>query len=110
MQKIHQVYPVGMVCTVGRSCRGNRPGSVAVVYENYRLEPGHFGFGLLFPNGQYDGFNESDAEVFEVNPVKVCEACKNYHFSNVLDLMRDYCNGRFDSALKPLHQPPKRDL
>lgn len=57
----HSAYPVGMICTVGRAIFSNKPGTLAVVYENYCLSAEHSGVSLIFPNGNYDGFTARTA-------------------------------------------------
>lgn len=101
MDKIRQVYPVGMIVVVGAPCLRNPAQSRAVVYEHYRLGD-HVGISLIFPNGEYDGFSERDLELADVYPTGIVDPqVSRYQFSNVLQLQRDFQAGVFARALKP---------
>lgn len=95
---MHSAYPVGMQCTVGKSCLNNPPGTIAVVYEHYTLGE-HHGISLIFPNGNYDGFSEECASLFEVTPERFIAGLSDYNFENVMKLALDFDRGIFDSAL-----------
>ena len=97
--KLHQTYPVGMVCSVGRRCMNNREGALAVVYENYDFEGRMFGVSMIFQNGNYDGFSEEDMQIFEVNPVRLNPHLAKYKFQNVGQLSDHFRIGVFDKAL-----------
>lgn len=97
-KKMFSAYPVGMACVVERPVLGNSANSRAVVYEHYQIGPGHFGVGLIFENGAYDGFSEQDAEVCMVTPIRLCNSLTNYQFKNVTRLSEDFANGQFSPA------------
>lgn len=81
-----------------RECLGNEPGAIGVVYEEYDLGEG-CGVSIIFPNGDYDGFSFQEQGVFFCK-IGHEESLSNYHFTNVLQLSRDFFKGYFDAALK----------
>ncbi|WP_300494621.1 hypothetical protein [Marinobacter sp.] len=100
--KLQEAFPVGMVVTNGKPVLGARAGSLGVVYEHYSIGSGHFGVGILFVNGGYDGFSEDCTDICEINPVRFEASVSDYEFNGVDDLMERYRKGYFDKAFKPL--------
>jgi hypothetical protein len=76
------------VCDVGE--RG-------VCYEVYALG-GRPGYSFLFAQGRYDGFSPADVALFLTITGKVCAAVAAYQFTNVVQLSRDFAQGRFAAA------------
>jgi hypothetical protein len=91
-----------MVVTNGRPVLGAGAGSLGVVYEHYAIGSGHFGIGILFANGGYDGFSENCAEICEINPVRFEVSVSDYEFNGVDDLMERFRKGYFNKAFSPL--------
>jgi len=88
---------VGTVVELTRDCLGNSVGTVGVCYEVYNI--GHTGYSFIFENGNYDGFDEQDMEMF-LTITGFCKELSNYQFTNVMKLCNDFSLGVFDTALK----------
>ncbi|MBD1389453.1 hypothetical protein IC617_08440 [Neiella sp. HB171785] len=87
---LHQRFPVGAVVKLAKPCMGNPAGSLAFVYENYRLGASRQGISLLFANGKYDGFGPECVALFGLTLVRIESTLQDYQFSNVgqLDIDR----------------------
>lgn len=89
----------GDLVTLKVPCLGNPPGTRGVCYETYYLgEPG--GASFIFPNGEYDGFNEREQAAF-LTAAGHCPDCSGYRFTNVLRLSSDFARGFFTVAFHP---------
>lgn len=93
------MFEVGDIVRVEKSCLNNPAGSYAVCHEVYRIgeEPG---WSFLFPNGLYDGFSESDIQLWNVVLRGHCSDVENYEFRSVLALETDFRNKQFEPAMK----------
>jgi hypothetical protein len=91
----------GMLVYAHREAGVARLGEVGVCYDVYPRPDASTdskGYGLLFARGGYDGFSLFDISV-TVTPLRlVHEGTRAYNFSNVVELYRDYSNGRFNAA------------
>ncbi len=88
----------GTVVKLKINCLGNNPGTIGVVFEEYDLgEPG--GSQVIFENGEHCGFSPSEQEDFFVK-IGFDYDIADYRFTNVIQLSRDFENGRFDSVFK----------
>ena len=66
-------------------------GAEGVVYYHYGD-----GFQVIFPNGNYDGFSlVSDEADYFLEYVSHSKSLENYEFTNVMQVMKDFGNGRF---------------
>lgn len=73
------------------------PGMVGVCFHEYTLKGCETpGLEIIFENGEYDGFSESDQHVF-LNYIGV--TLLPYMFSNVIQVMINFKSGTFTSAL-----------
>jgi|GEM_PF-1503104 hypothetical protein len=96
---------VGTLVIARRDCGPVcRAGERGVCYEVYVLG-GRPGYSFIFQQGGYDGFSPEDvARSIEVTD-QVCPTLRDYHFSGVLQLGRDFRNGVFAQAFTmPLPQ------
>jgi len=87
---------VGSVAIAKRSSGVCDPGDLGVCYEVYELD-GRPGYSFIFERGRYDGFSPEDVELF----LFICftePSIAGYEFTNVLQLVRDFCAGRFAAA------------
>lgn len=107
MEHNHLPLHVGTFVQLKRHCLFNPEGTVGVVYEVYertwRAKEDHerFGISVIFPNGRHDGFSASERQLLltvigeSTNP-----AVRNYQFTHVTQLMRDYDKGLFTRAFQ----------
>jgi len=86
---------VGDVVALRVPCLQNEPGALGVVFNEYELN-GH-GVQIIFENGEYDGFSETDQEEW-LNYIGHNEITEGYRFTNVMKLSDDYRRGIFESA------------
>jgi len=89
-------HPVGTIIKLKLEMLGNPEGSLGVAYEECTLED-HKGTSFIFANGSYDGFSEEEQEMFVE---KVGFADMQYKFTNVIQLSRDFQDGRFNKIFK----------
>jgi len=89
---------IGDLHKLKMSCLRNPPGTVGVVFNVY-----DGGIQVIFPNGEYDGFN-TEAEHTDYNlflePYGFCEACSDYVFKNVMQVTLDFEKGYWRPALE----------
>jgi len=97
VHSIYRDYPIGMRCRVNIPVLGNPAGTIAVVYEHYKIGH-HPGVSLLFPNGNYDGFSQESLLIFGVQPEKIIAPCVDYKFTDVMRLRDDFNRGLFQRA------------
>ena len=88
-------YPIGTVVKLKLEMLGNPKGSFGVAYEEYNI--GHKGTSFIFRNGNYDGFSE-DEQVLFVDKIGFDLDIAQYKFANVIQLTRDFYDGRFVKA------------
>lgn len=80
---------------------GNPVGTLGVAFNEYFLGSDGPSLQFIFANGEYDGFNP-DEQAMYLEEVGMDESiAKDYVFSNVMQLSRDFEKGRFNSALLP---------
>lgn len=95
---------VGSIVKIGESVMNVDAGSYGVVYERYSLDEDNdepCGIGIIFENGEYDGFSRSDLEALKVTHTgRVDQRLKDYHFENAIKLSDDWRSGMFDSVFK----------
>jgi hypothetical protein len=91
-----EMIKIGTTVKLKVDCLGNKPGTLGVCYEIYNI--GHVGYSIIFENGDYDGFSESDIELF-LDVVGFDEKISNYNFQNVMKVSNDFNNGYFDESL-----------
>ncbi|MDZ4324274.1 MAG: hypothetical protein U1A73_04540 [Pseudomonas sp.] len=72
-------------------------GEVGVCYEAYTLS-GRAGYSMLFASGRYDGFSPDEVEEMLTVTDRVCAEVSGYHFRTVMQLERDWREGRFAPA------------
>ena len=107
MEHNHLPLHVGTFVQLKRHCLFNPEGTVGVVYEVYertwRAKEDHerFGISVIFPNGRHDGFSASERQLL-LTVIGGCtdQAVRNYHFTHVTQLMRDYEQGLFTRAFQ----------
>jgi hypothetical protein len=88
---------VGTIVRLKVTCLGNGPGVLGVCYsEDNAL--GRPSYGILFENGEYDGFSPDEIRTF-LEEAGFCEEICSYQFSNVMKLSQDYARGIFNVAL-----------
>jgi len=88
-------HPVGTIVKLKLEMLGNPEGSLGVAYEEDTLD--HKGTSFIFANGNYDGFDEEEQKMFVE---KVGFADTQYKFTNVIQLSRDFQDGRFSTIFK----------
>lgn len=89
----------GTVVKLKINCLGNNPGTRGVVFEEYDLgEPG--GSQVIFENGEYCGFSPDEQKDFFDDYCGFDNEISNYHFTNVIQLSRDFLKGKFDDIFK----------
>lgn len=86
--------PVGTQVRLKVKCLGNEPGTVGLVFHDYKT-----GCQVIFPNGEYCGFadeenNDEVEEFFELLGIFPIE----YRFQHVMQLSRDFKAGLFKEA------------
>jgi len=87
---------VGTRVVTKQSILGCTAGTYGVCFHVYNLG-GRIGYQFLFANGQYDGFSEEEVHQF-LNLVDIVESLTDYEFENVIQLGRDYKEGKFHDA------------
>ena len=95
---------VGTIVKLRRECLGNPVGTIGVVFYNYSD-----GSQVIFKNGEYDGFNETDSVVvfgdktekeYFLEEIRFEQKLSEYQFKNVMQVSTDYDKGMFDCVLK----------
>jgi hypothetical protein len=79
---------VGDIVMLTEPLLGNENGTVGICYEVYGSDSGSY----IFPNGNYDGFDSREHEVFLKN---IGRCSLSYNFINVIRLSYDFNNGLF---------------
>jgi hypothetical protein len=74
---------------------GNATGAHGVVYEEYNFGDGP-GVGVIFSNGNYDGFSTDEQDEF-LERVGHSDVLAEYQFTNVTVLSRHFDCGVFDA-------------
>lgn len=93
---------VGTLINLTEPCLQNEPGTTGLCVNVYNLG-NRDGYFFIFPNGQYDGFSPYDVHRFmDVGSNGFCPELADYNFSNVIQLSRDFDDGRFDVAFEDL--------
>jgi len=97
-QFVEMIKPpqVGQIVWLKVALLGNLPGTLGVCFHVYNLGKGPAG-QYIFENGEYDGFSPSEQEKY-LEWVGDCEELKNYKFTNVIRVSRDYQAGIFNPA------------
>lgn len=96
---------VGDLVVVRMPCLGNPAHAPALVVEVYELSR-RPGYGLLFPNGAYDGFSPKDLHLWGVSfRASLGPPFSRYKFTNVMRLTKDFRAGMFDRAFHPEKEP-----
>jgi hypothetical protein len=96
----HPPIQVGSLVVAKRSSGVCNAGERGVCYELYQLG-GRHGYGILFQSGRYDGFSPEDVAMFLDVADRVCPEVADYRFASVLQLARDFEQGRFAAAFPP---------
>jgi hypothetical protein len=98
---------VATIVKLKRECLNNPAGTLGVVFNDYGD-----GSQVIFPNGMYDGFNETEkcrwlgyqGEVTEkeffLEEVGFEPSLAGYQFLNVMRVDQDFHRGIFDAVLK----------
>ena len=91
---------IGNVVTLTTSILGNNPGTRGVVFNTYTDFDDNTkeGVSIIFENGEYDGFSYEEQKIFlQLEDVKFIPFyIREYKFSNVIKLSRDFENGLWD--------------
>ena len=88
---------VGTTVRLKTRCLGNDIGALGICYSEDN-DLGRPSYGVIFENGDYDGFSPDDVETF-LEEAGFCEGICSYQFSNVIKLSQDYNSGIFNEAL-----------
>jgi hypothetical protein len=88
---------VGSLAIASRTSGVSDVGERGVCYEVYTL-CGRPGYSFLFEQGRYDGFSPEDVALFLTITGDVCTAVADDRFTNVVQLSRDFAQGRFAAA------------
>lgn len=72
-------------------------GELGLVYETYtsHYHPQQPGVSVIFQRGGYDGFSYRDQIRMLLNTGEIEPSMIGYQFTNVINLCRDYEQGRF---------------
>ena len=97
-----QLPEVGSIVRTCKKVLEAEAGSPGVVYERYCLgaeEP--TGVGIIFANGDYDGFSRDDLKLCGVTHTgRVDPVARYYQFDNVQTLTNDFNKGHFQQAFE----------
>ena len=85
---------VGDIVEVKNRVLCNKVGTKGVVFYDY-----NDGFQAIFENGDYDGFNPSEADFF-LKKIGHSPAHSRYRFKNVMQVSQDFEVGLWDTILK----------
>jgi len=88
---------VGSTVRLNRPCLGNDSGTLGVCYS-VDNDLGRPSYGVLFENGNHDGFSPDEVGLF-LEPAGFSKDVEGYQFTNVVKLSHDYDQGVFDAAL-----------
>jgi hypothetical protein len=87
---------IGYKFKLKREMLGNPEGTVGVVFNDYGT-----GVQIIFPNGEYDGFDKEEQELF-LTPCGIASGrashCQGYVFRNVIQVSRDFGDGYWTHA------------
>ena len=101
-QDWEQLPEIGSVVRTGKKVMSTEAGSLGVVYERYCLgaeEP--TGVGIIFANGDYDGFSRDDLKLCSVTHTgRLDKYAKYYKFESVIKLTEDFNRGIFGQAFE----------
>lgn len=75
-------------------------GEKGVCYEEYRIGD-RPGWSFIFEQGGYDGFSPDEVAKLLDLTGEVCAEVADYEFQNVMQLLADFCQGRFAAAWRP---------
>lgn len=88
---------IGTIVQLKINCLGNEIGAQGVCYSiDYSL--GRASYGVIFENGNFDGFSPEDVELF-LKEIGFSSSIQYYQFTNVIKLSQDFDRGVFKSAL-----------
>ncbi len=82
--------PVGTMVRLKMSCLKNTPGALGYVFHDYSQ-----GCQVIFENGMYDGFSNSEIPIY-LRVIGTSDL--DYKFTNVIQLGRDFENGVFTKS------------
>ena len=101
-QDWEQLPEVGSVVRLGKKVMSAEAGSLGVVYERYCLgEEEPTGVGIIFANGEYDGFSREDLRACDVTHTgRLDTFAQYYQFENVMQLSEDFTRGFFTTAFE----------
>lgn len=89
---------VGTVMELRNNVLGNKIGEIGVCYSVEEIQ-GRFSYGFIFPNGRYDGFSPNEVyQFFNIDSNFFIPEIHLYEFENVIQLSKDFYNGRFKKA------------
>lgn len=88
---------VGEVWTFDYAWMENEPGTPALCYEEYEIG-NRPGWQFIFPNGSYCGFEPEAMAVSNARYVVTIPTLREYQFTNVFVLVRDFRAGVFSTA------------
>ena len=86
--------PVGTIVKLKVNCLGNKPGTKGVCFYDYET-----GSQFIFENGEYDGFSDDDIKQF-LDIIDFSYELESYNFMNVMQVSKDFRDGKFKSVLK----------
>lgn len=88
---------VGTVVKLKLQLLGCKKDEIGVCYERYTID-NNTGHGIIFKNGNYDGFSEKE-EIY-LEEIGFCKELSDYNFTSVMKLSLDYEQGYFDVLFK----------
>ena len=88
---------VGTTVKLKVSCLGNNAGALGVCYSKDN-DLGRPSYGVIFENGNYDGFSPEEVRDF-LEETGFAMSVRDYQFTNVMKLSRDFDDGVFHAAL-----------
>jgi hypothetical protein len=88
---------VGSIAVARRQTGVCDMGERGVCYEVYTLD-NRLGYSFLFESGCYDGFSPQEVDIMLAVTDISCPAVRNYQFTHVSQLDRDFRAGRFAAA------------
>lgn len=75
-------------------CQAGELGLVYEIYSSHR-HPQQPGVSVIFQHGGYDGFSYREQKSMLLNTGELEPSMIDYQFTNVINLCRDYEQGRF---------------
>lgn len=88
---------LGVMRQLKRSCLGNPAGTWGVCFNIEPLGDRHT-YQFIFPNGDFDGFSPQELKDFFNEDQRYSRFVANYMFTNVMQLSRDFEDGKFKST------------